>query len=217
LIGGTADDVDASEAAGVSSTTVSPVVAVGVGIGPGVLGSATLEPPEAIEVAPIASALAAPAVAEISFNFVVFTDHSNSVREQSAKGICFNPFAVRLTEASEGQTCGVRYCGFEFGASPAHRGAGPLMDGTAIPVAGADGGVENVLVEPAFTTSYFTTFAPCCGSSAALSAPVVTAALPPRTAAIIFRLRRLNSVISIHHFFRTSLGHALFESTPSSE
>jgi hypothetical protein len=91
LISGTADDVDGSAGADVSSTTVSPVVAVGVGIGPGVLGSATLVVPKAIEVAPIASTLAAPAVADISFNFVVFTDHSNSVREQSAKGSASTP------------------------------------------------------------------------------------------------------------------------------
>jgi hypothetical protein len=91
LIGGTAEDVDASSGAGVSSTTVSPVVAVGVGTGPGVLGSATLVLPKATETTPIASTPATPAVAEISFNFVVFTDHSNSVREHSAKGSTSTP------------------------------------------------------------------------------------------------------------------------------
>jgi hypothetical protein len=124
-----------------------------------------------------------------------------------------NPFAPRVTEASEGKTCDAGYCGLLSGASPTNSGAGPLMAGTAICVAGVAGGVENVVVEPAFTTSYLTTFAPCCGTSAALSAPAVTAALPPRIAAITFTLRRFIDFICFP-VFRTTLGNPVFESTP---
>jgi hypothetical protein len=101
LIDGSADGV-ATLGGAVVLVLVSPVVASGVGIGPGLLGSATVVPLKATVMAPIASTPAAPAVAEINFNLVVFTDHSNSVRKR--EGAYFNPFAVRLTEASEGQT-----------------------------------------------------------------------------------------------------------------
>jgi hypothetical protein len=46
---------------------------------------------KATERVPIASTPVAPAVAEIGFKFVVFTDQSNSVREQSAKGSVRTP------------------------------------------------------------------------------------------------------------------------------
>lgn len=51
---GTADDVLGSEDA-VASVLVSPIVADGVGTGPGVLGSATVVPLKATVRAPIAS------------------------------------------------------------------------------------------------------------------------------------------------------------------
>jgi methyl coenzyme M reductase subunit C len=70
---------------------VSPVVADGVGTGPGLVGSATLVPSKATERVAIASTPVTPPVAEISFNFVVFTHHSKSVREQSAKGSVRTP------------------------------------------------------------------------------------------------------------------------------
>jgi hypothetical protein len=104
-------------------------------------------------------------------------------------------------------TCDMRYCGLLSGASPDHSGAGPLIAGIAIPVTGADGGVERVLVAPAMTTSLFTTFAPRCGTRDALSAPTATAALPPRLAAVNFTLRRFIDLIYIP-VFRTTLGHA---------
>jgi hypothetical protein len=61
--------------------------------------------PKATEMAPIASTPVAPAVAEISFNFVVFTGSLQFRYEDNCEGVCFNPFAPRVTEASEGQTC----------------------------------------------------------------------------------------------------------------
>ncbi len=104
-----------SEGAVDASVLVSPVVAVGVGTGPGLLGSATVVPLRVTESAAIASPPVTPAVAEINFTFEVFTN--DSIRfDAKLEGMCFTPFAARLTEGSGGQTCDAAYCGLESGA-----------------------------------------------------------------------------------------------------
>src|SRR6476660_3062079 len=91
---------------GGDSVLVSPRDGYGGGIGPGVLGSASELPLNATVSAPMARTLVAPAVAAASFNLVLFTlDHSNRFNSENAyEEVSGNPFEVRVTELSDGQT-----------------------------------------------------------------------------------------------------------------